>query len=140
MRNKFKKLNSDDRGAAWHWLQLHFIYLSKNNTKPHGYQYDSSIAKCRIINSVLDQNRWVRSIRGYMGQKVRDNLYPHQLWRVSQWAQGTEHHWDWDNLPFPKKVIAYCRKNYGATQEPAFLTEKILKKYKPKRKVFKLRR
>jgi hypothetical protein len=68
---------------------------------------------------------------------VRDNLYPHQLWRVTQWAQGSEHHWDWDNLPFPKKVIAYCHKKY-IDNEPSFFTEKILKKYKPK--AFKLRR
>ena len=139
MRNKLKRLNSKERHEGWTWLALHFRCLSENNTKPHGYQYDRSIAKCRIITSVLDQNRWERSIRGFIGKNVRDYLYPHQLWRVTQWAQGIEHQWDWDNLPFPKKVIALCHKRFGHIK-PAFLTEKILKKYKPKRKVFKLRR
>jgi len=139
MRNKLKRLNNKERSEAWRWLYRHIKYLAKNNTKPRGYQYDSSIAKCRIINKVLDQNRWEKSIRGYIGQGLRDNLYPHQLWRITQWAQGLEHHWDWDNLPFPKEVIVNVRKKC-AGWEPAFLTEKILKKYKPKRKVFKLRR
>jgi len=138
MRNKLKRLNGRERSEAWRWLYRHVKYLAKNNTKPRGYQYDSSIAKCRIINKVLDQNRWARSIEGYIGNLAKE-LYPFQLWRITQWTQGLEHQWDWDNMPFPKEVIAHTRRDYWH-HKPDFLTEKILKKYQPKRKAFKLRR